>query len=493
MLTDTKNCMYVILGCGPAGKDIAQRLCEEGNEVVVYENDRDILNQLKKLNLKIETVRADPTQPVSDNHLEHASAIAILGKDHDRNLKILKGVRAKHPKKDVLTVARDQKETKVMMQSGANQVVEGSASLTKAALKKLGVVAQTKSMASLTTEIKGANTRGLAIFLQDNPDPDAIASGLALRRIANKYEIDSTIYHGGNIGHQQNKALVNLMETELIQLSSPKEAKEVIAKFGKIALVEASTPSINNVLPEGTVLDIIIDHHQTDIDTIKGSFVDIEAQIGATSTIMTRYIRLFDIKPDPSLATALLYGIKSDTLGFTRNTTPEDMEAVAFLSPLIDHNLLNEIETPPMSSETLDIIGRAIRNREIRGSYLASFVEFITDRDALPQAAEVMLQLEGVDTVLVAGICEDKAYISSRSRDPRVNLGLLMQKAFGKNAGGHSTMAAGSIELGIFGMTSDKKALLKVTSDAIRRRFFSVVGAEFDREELGEDKEHEYS
>ncbi len=490
MITDLNNSIYVILGCGPAGIDIAQKLCEDGNDVVVYESKQEMLDQLTGISPKLETVATDPRQTL-DYHLGRASAVVILEEDHDKNLQILKSVRTKYAEKYVLTVAGNHDDTEEMTRNGANQVIVGSDSLTKTVLTKLRLIAQKRSMMHLTREIKGANTKGLAIFLQDNPDPDAIASGLALRCIANKYEVDSTIYYGGNIGRQQNKALVNLLETELIQLSSSKEADEIIPKYGKIALIEASTPSKNNILSEGTVPDIIIDHHQTDLDTIKGGFVDIEEKIGANSTIMTRYLRLYNIQPDSSLATALLYGIKSDTLGFTRNTTPEDMEAVAFLSPLIDLNLLKEIETPPMSSETLDIIGRAIRNREIRGSYLASFVDFINDRDALPQAAEVMLQLEGVDTVLVAGICDDKAHISSRSRDPRVNLGLLLQKAFGKNAGGHSTMAAGSIELGIFGMASDKKALLKVTSDAIKKRFFSVVGAEFEREELSGPSNYE--
>ncbi len=489
MIKDT----HVILGCGPAGIDIARKLCEDGNKVVVYENDPDILDRLRKLNLGIETVPATPTQSLSSNHLEHAMAVVILGKNHDKNLKILKKVKDKYPDKDVLTVASDPDETSIMARNGANHVVEGGVALTKMVLRELRIATQRRATTSLTSIIKGAADRGLAIFLQDNPDPDAIASGVALKRIAESYEINSTIYYGGNIGHQQNKALVNLTDTELIQVLSPEEAKEIMSKHEKVALIEASTPSKNNILPEGTIPDIIIDHHQTDLDAVKGNFVDIETKLGANSTIMTRYIKLFNIKPDPRLATVLLYGIKADTNGFTRNTTSEDMEAVAFLSPLIDHNLLKEIESPPMSSETLDIIGRAIRNREIRGSYLASFVEFITDRDALPQAAEVMLQLEGVNTVLVAGICDDRVHISSRSRDPRVNLGLLMQKAFGKNAGGHSTMAAGSIELGIFGMTSDKKALLKVASDAIKKRFFSVVGAEFEREELGEERDYGYS
>ncbi|MDO8136239.1 MAG: DHH family phosphoesterase [Candidatus Brocadiales bacterium] len=478
--------MYAILGCDLTGKDIVQRLSEEGNELTLCEKDENTLALVQQINPNITVVRAEPTRPPA-SLLEKASVVAILGIDHEANLKALKEVRRQFPEKFVLTVASGPEEAAALRQSGSNVVVECSSIMAKAVLEELEAAAQRQSVIALAREIKGANTRGLAIFLQDNPDPDAIASGLALKRIAEKCEVESRIYYGGNIGHQQNRALVNLLETNLIQLDSSQEARDILNSAGKVALIEASTPSKNNILPEGTVPDIIVDHHQTDVSTVKGGFIDIETKIGATSSIMTRYIRLFGIKPDPPLATALLYGIKVDTQDFTRNATAKDMEAVTFLSPLIDLNLLKDIENPPMSSETLDIIGRAIRNREIRGSYLASFVEFINDRDALPQAAEVMLQLEGVDTVLVSGICEDKVYLSARSRDPRVNLALLLQKAFGKNAGGHATMAAGTIELGIFGTVSDKKALLKVTADAVKKRFFSVVGAEFEKEELVED------
>lgn len=483
--------MYTILGCGTYGKEVAQRLSEEGHEVVVYENDEKILNLLKQINHNVRAVLGNPISP-SASHLEGASVVAIMGRDHKTNLAVLKEVRKHYPDKYIITIAHNLEEATLLRERGANVVIESSALLAKSVLEELEAGAQRQAATSLAKEIKGAeDTRGLAIFLQDNPDPDAIASGLALKRIAEKCEVESKIYYGGNIGHQQNRALVNLLGTELIQLTTDREVKEVLSNAGKVALVEASTPSRNNILPEEFVPDIIVDHHQTDISTVKGHFVDIEDKIGATSTIMTRYLRLFGIKPDAPLATALLYGIKVDTLGFTRNTTAQDMAAVAYLSPLIDHNLLKEVESPPMSSETLDIIGRAIRSREIRGSYLASFVEFINDRDALPQAAEVMLQLEGVDTVLISGICGDKVYLSARSRDTRVNLGLLLQKAFGQGAGGHATMAAGTIELGIFGVVTDKKALLKVTSDAVKKRFFSVVGAEFEKEEIPEESDTE--
>jgi len=151
--------------------------------------------------------------------------------------------------------------------------------------------------------------------------------------------------------------------------------------------------------------------------------------------------------------------------------------------------LAEQFETKK-SEVPLDIIGRAIRNKEIRGSYLASFVEFISDRDALPQAAEMLLHLEGVYTVLVFGINEDKVQLSARSRDTRVNLGLILQSAFGElNSGGHATMAAGTINLGILGDANDRTSLLKVTSDAVKKKFFSSVGAEFEQETLPADEE----
>ncbi|MCP4255800.1 MAG: potassium transporter TrkA, partial [Candidatus Scalindua sp.] len=265
---------------------------------------------------------------------------------------------------------------------------------------------------------------------------------------------------------------------------------DVVRSSGMIALIEASIPSRNNVLPEDITPNLIFDHHPVDISLVKGDYVDIQIDIGATATIMTKYIRQLNLKPDMSLATALLYGIRTDTKEFTRNTSPDDMNAATYLSPLVDKNIMSQLEHPPMGMETLDIIGRAINNKEIRGAYLTSFVEFISDRDALPQAAEMMLHLEGVYTVLVFGINDDKVQLSARSRDPKVNLGRILQNAFGElNSGGHATMAAGAIKLEKLGDPNDKAALLKATSDDIKNRFLSSVEAEFESDILPVEKE----
>ncbi|QQR66340.1 MAG: NAD-binding protein [Candidatus Brocadia sp.] len=481
--------MYIILGYDEIAHALARNLSRSGEETLVVGNDEAVFAGLKEPNLR--TVVADiHTVDFGSLPMKNAIALILLQKTYDDNLILANRIRKLFPDKFVLSRATDDTEDAELLKNGTDRTVQTVRIIANALQNELETAKLKRSVFRLVSVIQAAKSKGLAIFLQDNPDPDAIASGFALKRIAEKYNIKSNIYYGGNIGHQQNKTLVNLLETDLIRLKTTDEVLKIINAADKVALIEASIPSKNNILPIDTILHIIIDHHQTDFSLVKGEFVEILPHIGATSTIMTRYLRHLNIVPDPPLATALRYGIRVDTGGFTRNTTTEDLDAAAYLSPLLDTALLNQIENPPMSAETMDIIGKIIRNREIRGSYLISFAEFITDRDALQQAAELMLQMEGVSTVLVFGIDKDKVQLSARSVDSRINLAFLLQKAFGfMNAGGHANMAAGSIDLGIFGDVNDKKSLSRITLDAVRKKFFSAAGIDIEKREIPDDLE----
>ena len=481
--------MYIILGCDDVGSALALQLSKSGEEILVIDNDENALTGLKEAN--IHSVRADTrTLDFDSLPIKDPVAFILLQKNFDDNLILGKRIKKIFPDKFILSRASNEKETAELLENGVDSVVQTGRIVMHAILNELQTAMIKKSTSHLVSVIKTAVENGLAIFLQDNPDPDAIACGLALKRIAEKYHIKSRIYYGGNIGYQQNRILVNLLETDLIRLRTTDEALKIVNTVDKIALIEASIASKNNILPPNIIPDIVIDHHQTDFSLVKGEFVEILPEIGANSTIMTRYLRYLDIVPESPLATALRYGIRVDTSGFTRNTTTEDIDAAAYLSPLVDVGLLNQIENPPMSAETLDIIGRAIRHREVKGPYLISFVEFITDRDALPQAAELLLHMEGISTVLVFGIDRDKVQLSARSVDVRVNLALLMQKAFGfMNAGGHATMAAGTIDLGILGDVNDKKSLLRITFETVRKKFFSAAGIDMEKREIPEESE----
>ena len=477
--------MYVIFGCGSAGNTVVDALNKAGKEVLIVDKNEKALSPWKEQHVNV--IASDIYSFNLDSPFcKSANIFVILTGDSKSNLLLVKKIKKEMPNKFVLVRASDQDEADDLEANGADMILQTGKVLAQTILPKLEAVEMKQSAFTLVDIIKESNGKALTIFLQDNPDPDAIASGLTLKHISKFYDVESNIYYGGDISHQKNKTLINLLNIDLIKAKTKEEVMQIVKSAGKIALIEASIPSKNNILPEeGVIPNLIFDHHQVDMSSVKGDFIDIQPKIGATSTIMTKYIRQLNIKPTSQLATALLYGIRTDTNGFTRNTTSDDLSAASYLSPLVDVSILNQLESPPMSLETLDIIGRAIRNREIRGSYLASFVDFINERDALPQAAEMMLQLEGVNTVLIFGINEDKVQLSARSRDTRVNLGLLLQSAFGKlNSGGHATMAAGTINLGILGDANDRTSLLKVTSDAVRKKFFSAVGAEFEKDTL---------
>lgn len=481
--------MYIIFGCNTVGKALAQYLSKLGEEILVIGSDETGLIGLQASNLR--TLTADiNTLDFGSLPVKDTVAFILLQENFKDNLTLANSLKKLFPDKFIVSRATEEKENSALLEHGVDCAVQTVSIITNAMLSALETAKIKRSVFHLVRVMKAAANKGIAIFLQDNPDPDAIASGFALKCIAEKYGIRSNIYYGGNIGRQQNKTLIDLFQTDLIRLITTDEALKIINSFDKVALIEASIPSKNNIVPTQIIPNIVIDHHQTDFSLVKGEFVEILPKIGATSTIMTRYLRHLDIVPDPSLATALRYGIRVDTGGFTRNTTTEDLDAAAYLSPLLDAQLLNHIENPPMSTETMDIIGRTIQNREVIGSYLISFVEFITERDALPQAAELMLQMAGVSTALVFGINKDKVQLSARSVDTEINLAFLLQKAFGfMNAGGHANMAAGSIDLGIFGDVNDKKSLSKIIHDVIRKRFFSAVGIDFEKQKIPDELE----
>ena len=473
--------MYIIFGCGATGNAVVDALNKAGKDILIIDKDENALSswRAKHLNVMVSDIE---TFDLDSQYCNDANIFAILTGDSKGNLLLAKRIKEKMPNNFVLVKASGQGEAEACKSNGVDMILQTGNVLAQKILSAFETVEMEHSAFTLVNIIKESNNKELAIFLQNNPDPDAIASGLTLKHICKSCDVESSIYYGGDITHQKNRALINLLNIDLINTKTSEEVMAVVRCAGKIALIEASIPSKNNVLPIEVTPNLIFDHHQIDISSVKGDFIDIQPELGATATIMTKYIRQLNIKPDMSLATALLYGIRTDTKEFTRNTTSDDMDAAAFLSPLVDTAIMSQLEFHPMRLETMDIIGRAIRNKEISGSYLTSFVGFISDRDALPQAAEMMLQLEGVYTVLVFGINEDKVQLSARSRDARVNLGLILQSAFGElNSGGHATMAAGAINLGILGDGNDRTSLLKATSDAVRKKFFSAVGAELEQ------------
>lgn len=463
---------YAILGCGSVGHAVAEELVEQGKDVLIIDRDEDRVEALRDQDLNAQTadIREEGTvDAVADNE-----AILILSSDVEANKEAVQNIRDNGSEQFIVVRASDPVSEDELTDLGADVVINPSTVIADSALRALETGELEHKAQKLSDVIEDSDGK-LAIITHDNPDPDSIASATALQAIANSLGVEADILYIGDIGHQENRAFVNLLGIELLSYDETD-----ISAYDTLALVDHAKATESTF---DKPVDIFIDHFEPD-EEYEADFVDVRPGVSSTSTILTKYIQEFDISLGEEVATALLYGIRAETLDFKRDTTPADLTAAAFLYPFANHDTLEQVESPSMSPETLDVLAEAITNREVQGSHLVSNAGFIRDRDALTQAASHLLNLEGITTTAVFGISEDTIYLAARSKDIRMNIGKVLQDAFGEigEAAGHSTQASVEIPLGIFTgieTTDDNRdTLLSLTEEAVKRKLFDAMGVE---------------
>ncbi|ADB57104.1 DHH family phosphoesterase [Archaeoglobus profundus] len=463
---------YIVIGCGATGFSVVKELVRKGKKVLAIDISKERVEVLRDENYDAIVGDATDESLYQDIDFSKVSIVMVLTSDTEANKRAVEIVRS--ISKDVFIIARSQssKTKEELEQAGADFVVVPSEAMKTIVLEVIRKADTYRKLKLLAKVIESCRGR-LGIFTHDNPDPDAISSALALKEIARYYGVEADILYYGDIMHQENRAMVNLLEIEMLK------ADEVdLSIYDKFAIVDCSKPGVNNSIPQNIHISIVIDHHPA--EDVMADFVDIRTDVGACATILTEYLKEMRITPSRTLATALFFGIKTETNNFKKNTRTADFLAAAFLYPFVDHELIEKMEGPAISTETLDVLATAIKNRQVYSSFLISFAGYITNRDVLPQAADFLLRLEGISTVLVFGILKDKVYISARNKDVRINIGEVLKRAFGDvgSAGGHAHSGGAQIPLGIFGEVTDRDALAKLVTEAIKKRFLNALGVE---------------
>jgi nanoRNase/pAp phosphatase (c-di-AMP/oligoRNAs hydrolase) len=316
--------------------------------------------------------------------------------------------------------------------------------------------------------LKARKEKNHLIVLLGSPDPDAISSGLALSYLGEKYEINSTLLTFAPVSHHENRALVKKLGITLVRYSVDLD----LGGYDFYSILDcqkAHTPIDTRLEENGIEFLAFIDHHREDSTHPSAKFVDIRPHYGSTATIFCEYIQSAHpngLSPsDPTqvrVATALMHGIRSDTHKFLL-ATQEEYSAAAFISPCIESQVIEIIERKVLSPSILDMFENALVNRKVHDNFIFSDVGFVrdSDRDGLPQIADLLLAREGTDTALVFGIV-DKSVIdgSLRTRSETINpdeflKGVLgVSPESGKHYGGGNIRDRGAfqIPLGFFGM-----------------------------------------
>jgi len=283
------------------------------------------------------------------------------------------------------------------------------------------------------------------ILTHNDPDPDAIGSAVALRHLLlNQKNGEVKIAYRGIIGRAENKALVRYLGYPLQRLSRADLAPPVA-----IALVDTQPGAGNSPIRQSRDVSIVIDHHPWHPDSAKARHADVRPDVGSTSTILTEYLQAAGVNLPVSIATALFYGIKSDTMGLGRSAGKADVEAYAFLVPRIDSQALFEIERAQVPADYFKSLVDTLRATRIYRDVIIAYLGWMKYPDLAAEIADWLLRLKGIQWVICLGAHKDYLYAAIRSRHQRGGAGSLARAVIGGlgTAGGHGSMAGGQVPL----------------------------------------------
>jgi nanoRNase/pAp phosphatase (c-di-AMP/oligoRNAs hydrolase) len=247
------------------------------------------------------------------------------------------------------------------------------------------------------------------VALQDFPDPDAIAAGMAYRLLAAPYDIGVDIVYDGRVSHQENVALIQVLDIPLTRFTETLP----IERYDGAAFIDnqGTTTRLTDRLEEAGVRTLAVIDHHTQQNLLTPEFSDIRP-VGATATIFADYFRSGELiqldlrNPDHgALTTALMHALRSETSGFM-SAGPEEYAAGAYLSHYHDNDLVERILRVQRSRGTMEVIRMALTERFIAGGFSIAGVGYVrhADRDAIPQATDFLLTEENVNTAIVYGL-----------------------------------------------------------------------------------------
>ena len=316
------------------------------------------------------------------------------------------------------------------------------------------------------------------ILLHNDPDPDAMASGLALRNVLRRTKTTAIIGAIQGVTRPENLRMVNLLDIHVEPITA-----ESLKEYDRLAMVDVQPHYFGGLIDR---VDLVIDHHPEQ-PGYTAVFKDIRADYGSTSTILTEHLRAVDVNISERTATAMLYAIKSDTLFFNRQANRVDIEAFSYLYPLADAALIRKMEGAEITLERLDYVMKAYRSGSLVDQVFCASLGATPREDFIPYVADFFLQLEDVKWTLIAGVVNDTLIVSVRNLGYTKNAGEFARRFFADigSAGGHRAMAKAVVPMRAF-----REKFGDVPAEDIGKRLQELV-AQFLHEAVPVEKRRE--
>jgi nanoRNase/pAp phosphatase (c-di-AMP/oligoRNAs hydrolase) len=302
-----------------------------------------------------------------------------------------------------------------------------------------------------------------------NPDPDSLASMLGIEALVRaSYPGKPVILTvDGMIARSENRAMVDLIPISLV----PVETVNIDADTA-VVMVDTQ-PYTGRRYSEAAMPQVVVDHHETGGVLNGVLFTDIRTHLGATSTMITGYLLEQRVMVPPALATALLYGIESETMGYPRESSSLDDGALIWLFPRADKDLLARIRNPKLPQSHFATFQSALSNAFLYDKLIFSWCGVVTQPDIVAEIADFFIRFDQVDWSLAAGVFERQLKLSLRASQLGGRAGEVLQSVVNGigNAGGHDKRAGGAVEL-----TDPQDASIESMLRTIRHRLLAQIG-----------------
>jgi len=275
----------------------------------------------------------------------------------------------------------------------------------------------------------------------------------------------------GGISRAENRAMVELLDIDLdsietLQQRDPDEA---------IVMVDSQPNTGRHNFPCKVCLYAVIDHHDTPGDLTGVPFVDVRQSAGATCSLVTSYLIEQSVSIPTRLATGLQYGIETELAGFPREASELDDNALLFLYPLADKDLLARIRNARLPQSYFGCLVQALQSSFIYDRLIISWINELPQPELAAEVADFLMRFEEVDWALAAGVYQDKLILSMRSSAPEAQAGDILRNVvsgMGK-AGGHDRRAGGVVYL-----TSTSVSHIEDVRAELRRRLLRALDIE---------------
>jgi nanoRNase/pAp phosphatase (c-di-AMP/oligoRNAs hydrolase) len=227
-----------------------------------------------------------------------------------------------------------------------------------------------------------------------------------------------------------------------------------------VTLVDTQPGRANNSLPDRFLPTAVIDHHPAYSPMHGVPFLDLREDYGATSTMLTEYLQESRLTPESKIATALFYGINSETQDLGREATPADVQASHYLYPFANKRRLAKIENARVPREYFEVFRDAIEEAVIYNKVVISVLGQVQYPDMVAEVADFLLRLDQVEWSAAIGAYNHHLHVSLRTTNREANAGEVLQQVLGSHsAGGHDMIAGGRIAVEDNGVAQEKESV----------------------------------